>query len=517
MKLNHQTLASVVLVSMLGFVQWRDYSPQSDGVLYVLGVGETVPQVAARFAIPVHDLYRSNGIINPLKAIAGTRLYLGTPPKTSKEVMHFAPGSATSPVDKAILGGLSISAVVELNGGNSPIDLIAEAIYLPNMQSELPEVAEVRPTQIPLPPTQTLSGNATAVPGPPLRRSQLGIQAFFGGDFSRTNYWLDKASEAGFTWVKYQAEWNKLEYPPDIYPELGTLDGFMDQAQSKGFNVLLSLVKAPDWARSSFDGDGPPALYRDYFEFAQFLANRYKARLDHMQIAFEIWNEPNTRREWEGAALSASDYVTLLSGSYVAIKGEDSRYIVVSAGLAPNGVYDGVNAIDDRVYLRQMYQAGLANVIDALGIHPYGWANPPGLRCCGSNDGPGVFDDSSHFFFLDTIEEYRQIMVEAGDANAHDMWVTEFGWGSMEGLGRPVPADSQQFAYVTQQQQAEYIWRAYQMVNDWDFMGPMFLWNLNFASVPETNPDFMGYSIFSDEHTPRPAYWLLMNAPKTDN
>ena len=59
------------------------------------------------------------------------------------------------------------------------------------------------------------------------------------------------------------------------------------------------------------------------------------------------------------------------------IKAADPRAIVVSAGLSPTSVHNGVTSIDDRAYLHAMYEAGLAYACDAIGSHPYGYANPP--------------------------------------------------------------------------------------------------------------------------------------------
>src|SRR5262249_59496432 len=110
-------------------------------------------------------------------------------------------------------------------------------------------------------------------------------------------------------------------------------------------------------ARKTNTEDGPPTDFNDYANFLTAIATRYKGRV----LAYEIWDQPNIRRSWNGRPLSAASYVELLRVAYGAIKAVDPGIVVVSAGLAPTGFNDGVNAISDRVFLRQAYTAGLAS------------------------------------------------------------------------------------------------------------------------------------------------------------
>jgi hypothetical protein len=105
---------------------------------------------------------------------------------------------------------------------------------------------------------------------------------------------------------------------------------------------------------------------------------------------------------------------------------------VVSGGLTSTGINDGVWAIDDRLYLRQMYDAGLRTYCDAVGIHPYGFANPPEVYYTGGDYDPGRgYDDHPSFFFRNTMEDYYQIM-QANDDGVKRLWATEFGWGTVD-------------------------------------------------------------------------------------
>ena len=177
---------------------------------------------------------------------------------------------------------------------------------------------------------------------------------------------IQAASALDVAWVKQQIEWAVYE------PNAGSinwapLDEMVNAMDAAGFNILLTVSSAPGWARDSDQEKGPPTDYQTYANFVGQLAQRYKGKVD----AYEVWNEQNLRREWNTPrGISAASYVELLRLAYTAIKNADSAALVVTGGLAPTGFNDGVNAIDDRVYLRQMYAAGVAEWSDAIARTP---------------------------------------------------------------------------------------------------------------------------------------------------
>jgi hypothetical protein len=75
---------------------------------------------------------------------------------------------------------------------------------------------------------------------------------------------------------------------------------------------------------------------------------------------------------------------------------------------------------------------------------------------------------------------YRNIMVKYGDSGKR-IWPTEFGWAT-NWIGDP------NYSYAkdnSPSDQANWTVRAYQLMRGWGFVGPAFLWNLNFNV---TNP-----------------------------
>ena len=94
---------------------------------------------------------------------------------------------------------------------------------------------------------------------------------------------------------------------------------------------------------------------------------------------------------------------------------------------------------------------------------------------------------------------YYNIMAQYGDGNKQ-LWPTEFGWAS-GWSGKPG------YEYANDNsadEQAQWTVLAYQLMRSWGFVGPAFLWNLNF-----TDSDGGQWHISG-----RPAYDALKNMPK---
>jgi spore germination protein YaaH len=330
-----------------------------------------------------------------------------------------------------------------------------------------------------------------------------GVQAhFLSQDHGQV---INATRGMGFNWVKQQVRWEFHEPGRGQY-SFGELDRMVDACSANGISVLFSVVVAPKWATSG--GNHYPANNQDFWNFMGVLAKHFRGRVK----AYEVWNEQNLQREW-GAPLSASAYVQLLSGAYQAIKAADPSAIVVSGAPTPTGMNDGVTAINDRIYLEQMYQAGLARWCNAVGVHPSGFANPPSSRWPAGNDPARGYDDHPSFFFRNTMEDYRNIMVKYGDAGKK-LWPTEFGWPTVENLGVP-PAPGYEFANdVNEGRQADYLVQAYQMGRSWGWVGVMFLWNLNFGPVSGAADEKAAYGVIRPDWSARPAYGALASMPK---
>ena len=376
------------------------------------------------------------------------------------------------------------------------------------------------PTPTPtLTPTPTPTPRPTPKPNPkpaaPATRGPgfaYGIQgdAITDGDHGRL---FGAVQQIGFRWYKQQVEWFRFNSGPGQY-DWGALDRIVNSANAAGIKLLFSVVKAPRWARPPQDTDeGPPSDPNTYGAFLRDMAARYKGRVQ----AYEIWNEQNLYYEWggRGGKLNAGQYVELLKVAYHAIKSVDPGAIVLSGALTPTGYNDGDIAIDDRVYLEQMYQAGLKDYCDAVGAHPSGYNNPPDAEWQTYQNPTDSFQARGHpsWFFRGTMESYRNIMVKYGDGSKR-IWPTEFGWASVQGLGVPPVSGYEYSADNTEAEQAQYITRAYAIAKGWGWVGPMFLWNLNFGPVAGAPDEKAAFGIVRPDWGNRPAFAALAHMPK---
>jgi hypothetical protein len=389
----------------------------------------------------------------------------------------------------------------------------------------IPTETRVAPTLL---PTVEPTLGPSPTPGPSLRRELMGIQIHPHVDSREFNDLLVRARDLNVTWVKFQFNWSLLEYAPGQYTELFLmLRLYVQQTHTQNFKVMVSVAKAPGWARTpDADGQlreaGPPSDPQMLANFLTGMLNQIGRDANGVPYvdAIEVWNEPNLQREWHGQPMTGESYMRYFRPAYDAIRAFSPNIVVITAAPAPTG--DSAVSTNDRTWLQQIYNAGLAQygASVAVGIHPYGWANSPDARCCPSP--ARGWDDQRQFFFLDTIEDYRAIMVASGHSNAQ-LWGTEFGWATFEGLrtvngGQPPnPPDAPYFGFINQQQQANFTLRAFQLAQERPYLGPMILWNLNFSTllgaVDQSDPQ-SGYGLLDSNWQPRPVYVMLQQAPK---
>jgi polysaccharide biosynthesis protein PslG len=363
-------------------------------------------------------------------------------------------------------------------------------------------------------PSET-PGGPTPTPLPGLDAMLIGLQIHPELEQEDWDNAMHRATQLGVGWIKVQVSWKLLQ--PNGADEFSTefqrLELYLQNADFRGFRILVSVAKAPDWSRANQDADGPPDDPQALANFLSFFLNRN--RLGDRIDAVEVWNEPNLVREWTGRPLGGAEYMRYFDPAYDAIRAFSSTISIVTAAPAPTGNSDG--SADDRTYLQQMYNAGLAAYTDvAVGFHPYSWGNSPDAHCCNAVDGES-WDDDPHFFFANTLEDYREIMVNNNDADA-DLWATEFGWATWEGF--PGDAPEVWMTYNNPLEQANYTLRAFEIGQQLDYMGPMFLWNLNFADANpqliEDRDERIAYSLVLPEGNPqeRPLYWMLYDTPR---
>jgi hypothetical protein len=327
---------------------------------------------------------------------------------------------------------------------------------------------------------------------------------------------LDSIGGMGFNWLKQQIEWKRFEADAPGRIDWPGMDEIVSAAGSRGVNVLFSVVNAPGWAREpGFDGSvgGPPQDPQTYANFAGAIAGRFCGTA---LKAIEVWNEQNLHYEWGNKPLNPGEYVQLLAAAYNSIKTACPAMIVVGGALTPAG-NNLPYAMDDFTYLEEMFKAGANSYMDVVGSHPSGYNVPPSVTWEGAceaiqktgNSFNGACDSPHHSWsFRSTMEGYRNIMSVYGAGNKQ-IWPTEFGWaagGAMDPRYRY--ADDNDYT-----EQAQWTVEAYQMMKNWGWVGPAFLWNLNFRVVAN-GTEKAQWGIVDPGWNPLPAYTALAQMPK---
>jgi len=349
----------------------------------------------------------------------------------------------------------------------------------------------------PIPAPTAPSTGPTPLP-PAVFKPGTGVQVhLFAGDPVQTLEW---ARGLGVEWVKQQVDWNLIEHGPgdsDWY----LLDQAVELCQAFELRLLISVINAPAYLRRDPTWFGPPAEYGEFRRFMQQMAERYRGRVD----AYELWNEPNLAREWWGDTLDPARFVALVAEGAQGVRAGDPDALVISGAPGVTGIDDGVTAIDDRVFLRGMLEAGVGQWVDGIGAHPYGFANPPDASVRDPSQVAPSHNSHPSFFFRDTLDDYRALLLEFDLADL-PLWVTEFGWPSVDHMGLMDTTGWEYARNVSEQQQADYIVRAFEIGAERPWVGPMFLWNLNISLVYGATRPESAYSLFRPDGSYRPAY-----------
>jgi len=355
----------------------------------------------------------------------------------------------------------------------------------------------------------------------------LGIAVQESPDRNPQTYqvWTDMASkQLKLNWVKDQVVWRDLEKEKGQI-DFGGLDLSLPMLHKAGIKVLLSIAKAPVWARDRGaitnrpgEYDGPPADPQDLANFITAILKRYPG----MVHAIEVWNEINLDREWATAPqrLDPARYVTLLKTARDTIKAIDPNIVVISAALSPTGASAAGRYMDDFAYFDLLVKAGMLQQADCVGAHHNGINVPPDADFNNIPNRPkarfrGPWENPNHSWaFKTTLEGYHKRIVAAG--SNLKLCVTEFGWPSTQGL-KGNPRQGFEFAGDnTLADQADFTDKAIGLMQGWGWVQLAFLWNLNYGaqagwSMQGPVSDNVVYSILGPEFQPRPVWQKIVD------
>ncbi|MYA05034.1 MAG: LysM peptidoglycan-binding domain-containing protein [Caldilineaceae bacterium SB0664_bin_22] len=496
-------------------------APLTRGERYVVKGGDTLSEIALNHGVPLEVLARSNYLTDidllPVGQVLCIPRLGWTRPSAIDAAMEGVP-YAVQEGDSLL--GIALDHEVSLTDLLFANRLTECSLIRPGDNLVLPAVGELTAVSLPAPlPT------AEAIP----LEFAYGIQGHAlgkGGDGHTLGEEVGRmvlavVRDLGFTWLKQQVRWEDMEPHRGQRQWLG-MDRLLAEADRQGVNVLFSVVAAPLWARESGADRsvaGPPVDNEDFADYLGALASRYCGQLD----AIEVWNEQNLHYAWGNLTLSAESYVQLLVTASAAIREACPSVRIISGALVPwvNVVAPAGSVaklvVDDFVYMQQMLEAGMANYVDGIGAHLPGYNVPPqytweeacaAIQVSGNTNFNGACVQPHHAWsFRSTMEFYRDLAARYG-ASDKPIVPTEFGWASGDGNPYYLFANDNSF-----QEQADWTVQAYMMMQDWGWVGPAFLWNLNFGVVSPGTAQAM-WGIVGADWSPLPVYTALKQMAK---
>jgi hypothetical protein len=279
---------------------------------------------------------------------------------------------------------------------------------------------------------------------------------------SSRNLWLDRAKGAGTGLIRVNVPWREVvaSTPPQrpanpsdpAYAGMSNVDATVAAAGARGFDVLLTVSSAPDWA----EGPNPPSNAYDgtwrpnagaLGQFAQMLAKRYSGFYNGLPRVryFEAWNEPNLSNyltpQWVGKTLySPIHYRRMLNAFYAGVKRVQPGAKVVGGATGPLGddrgdpFIPGVPRMRPMEFLRSMFclRRDLKPLacptkphLDILSHHPVNIIAPP-TASTKEPDNVLVAD----FHRLATVMKAAESTHHVVPARAHPLWATEIWWFS---------------------------------------------------------------------------------------
>jgi LysM repeat protein len=481
-------------------------SPAARPATYTVQVGDWLSKISRQFGVTNQALLDANPNLNLSVLIPGQVLNIpggvgggsqSTPTKTTQ-----APNPTSTPVPSTPRTGKTtytvqfgdwLSKIARQFGVTNQAILAANPdlnpnLLVPGQVITIPVAGAPAPTSTPgsnLNATPVPTSNTTRTPtSTPRPTSTTGPVSFsgsgpfgYGVQLNWTNVnnsdEMNWVTGMGFGWAKVQVRWCDFEGSPGNI-NYGMMDQLIGAAGAKGVRVMFSVVCAPSWSRADggAGGSGPPDDMQKAADFMATLAGKY---CGGPLGAIEVWNEHNLQTEWHGKPISAVSYLDMLKRSYSAIKARCPRSQSSRRDLT--GVTNNV-AIDDVAFLQQMYSNGLKNYSDAIGAHPSGFCNSPDASEGSSNPCGGGWNNHRSFFFKRTLESYRSIMVQNGDA-AKRIWPTEFGWGVD---ANPKPGYEYERS-LSDDLQAQWLTKAFQAMRGYGYIGVAFVWNLDFTDM----------------------------------
>ena len=313
------------------------------------------------------------------------------------------------------------------------------------------------------------------------RRAATGFSPGFDilyADPARLRRDLAGMRRAGARQVRIDISWATVQSSRGPYDWSDT-DRVLRAARAARLRVLAVIGYEPTWARSYDESGSPRPVDPEAFAgFAAAAAHRYSRQV----AAWEIWNEPNTRRFWRAAPDPAA-YARLVEATTPRLRAHDPGAPVVVGSMAPAVDAGDGSEISPRTFLSGFYaRVAHLRLFDAVSVHPYSYPAMP--------DGK---EDWNTFHGLSSL---NAVMRRAGDGHT-PLWLTEYGAPT----GRHARS-------VSQQRQAQMMVRAQRRATRLPYVGPIFFYSYRDSSARVRDLE-SNFGVVRHNGRPKRAFWTL--------
>lgn len=363
------------------------------------------------------------------------------------------------------------------------VGLVSAALSLGAVGAPLCNAAE--PTTA-APAVRTAIAPSAGAPAPAARRggSRVGFSQGFGiidTPLPQLRRDLRGMRRVGARSLRIDVSWARIQPRPGVFDWRDT-DRVVREARRHRMKVLAVIGYEPSWARTYHsDGRTRPVDPRAFAAFAAAAARRYSRGVS----AWEIWNEPNTRRFWNVAPDPAA-YARLVDAAAPAIRAHDPGSPVLVGGMAPAVNEADGSEIAPETFLEGFYAAVSSRLVfNAVSVHPYSY--------------PAMPDGTQAWNTFHKLHALHAIMRRAGDGRKR-IWLTEYGAPT----GRSSRA-------VSVRRQGAMLARAHRRASSLDFVGPIYFYSYRDSRADASDPE-ANFGVVRHAGKPKRSFWTLRRA-----
>lgn len=159
------------------------------------------------------------------------------------------------------------------------------------------------------------------------------------------------------------APWSAIETSNGVFVWT-TLDAAVNQAVSRGQDIIYTFGSVPGWANGNAGIAVPPTSFTDFYTFVTALVTRYKGQIKY----YDTWNEVNISTQWAGTLAQMETIASVIGGPSGTIKTADPNALVLSPSFTSNFNLNG----DDGVTAFASYAgSGALAFADIINYHNY--------------------------------------------------------------------------------------------------------------------------------------------------